>query len=122
MNCLRSRGRCDRGFESHLGHGCSVCVCAFFCVCVVLYLGRGLATGRSLVQGVLQIVYRSKENLYTVRVRYKRNGYKKNSIPIFSLWSSSSSLLTSSQPVSTITILQQDQYYYFPLQKLSARN
>jgi hypothetical protein len=29
------------------------CVCAFFCVYVVLCLGRGLATGWSLVQGVL---------------------------------------------------------------------
>jgi hypothetical protein len=50
-----------------------VCVCVrLFCVCVVLCLGRGLATGGSLVQGVLPSVYRSKENenLDTVRVRY----------------------------------------------------
>jgi hypothetical protein len=33
-----------------------VCVYTFFCVCIVLYLGTGLATGRPLVQGVLQIV------------------------------------------------------------------
>jgi hypothetical protein len=32
------------------------CVCAFFCVYVVLCLGRGLATGWSLVQGVLPSV------------------------------------------------------------------
>jgi hypothetical protein len=52
-------------------------VCALFCVCVALYLGRSLAAGRSLVQGVLPIVYRSEKynNLDTVRVRYKRNGY-----------------------------------------------
>jgi hypothetical protein len=38
------------------------CVCVrLFCVCVVVYLGRGLATGRSLLQTVLPIVYRSKE-------------------------------------------------------------
>jgi hypothetical protein len=60
-----------------------VCVCVYvrlFCVCVVLYLGRGLATRRSLIRGVLQIVYIFKEkmvDLDTVRVRYKRNGYKK---------------------------------------------
>jgi hypothetical protein len=45
-----------------------------------VYLGRGLATGRSLVQGVLPVVYRYKgknENLDTVRIRYKRKGYKK---------------------------------------------
>jgi hypothetical protein len=29
------------------------CVYMFFCVCVVLCLGIGLATGQSLVQGVL---------------------------------------------------------------------
>jgi hypothetical protein len=34
MNCLRSLGNRDRGFESHSGHGCLVCVCAFFCVYV----------------------------------------------------------------------------------------
>jgi hypothetical protein len=29
MNCLRSLGRWDRGFESHPGHGCFVCVCVY---------------------------------------------------------------------------------------------
>jgi hypothetical protein len=51
-----------------------------FCVYVFLYLGTGLATGRSLVQEVLLIVYRFKEkrkNLDTARVRYERNGYVK---------------------------------------------
>jgi hypothetical protein len=33
-----------------------MCVCAFFCVCVVLCSGRGLATSWSPVQGVLQSV------------------------------------------------------------------
>jgi hypothetical protein len=32
-----------------------------FCVCVVLCVGNGLATGRSLVQGVLQTVYKIKK-------------------------------------------------------------
>jgi hypothetical protein len=32
------------------------CMYAFFCVCVVLCLGRGLAMGQSLVQGVLPCV------------------------------------------------------------------
>jgi hypothetical protein len=51
------------------------------CVCLVL------ATGRSLVQGVLPIVHTSKkkkkkkENLETVRVRYKKNGYKNINTP-----------------------------------------
>jgi ubiquinone biosynthesis protein Coq4 len=31
-------------------------MCAFFCVCVVLCLGRGLATSLSAVQGVLPSV------------------------------------------------------------------
>jgi hypothetical protein len=29
MNCFRSLGRWDRGFESHLGHGCLVYVCVY---------------------------------------------------------------------------------------------
>jgi hypothetical protein len=71
MNCLRWLGRCDREFESHFGNGYLVCVCVhLFCVYAVLYLDRGLETGRSLLQGVLTIVYRSKEYMY------KRNVYK----------------------------------------------
>jgi hypothetical protein len=59
-----SLGRCDHGFLSNFGHGCLVCVCVhLFCVCVVLYLRGGLETGRSLVQGILPIVYRSKKEL-----------------------------------------------------------
>jgi hypothetical protein len=34
----------DRGLESQSGHECLMCVCAFFCVCVVLCLGRVLVT------------------------------------------------------------------------------
>jgi hypothetical protein len=41
-----------------------------FCVCVVLYLCKGLATGRSLVQGVLPIVYISKEEKKTSTPSY----------------------------------------------------
>jgi hypothetical protein len=29
MNCLRFLGRWDRGFESHLRHGCVVCLCVY---------------------------------------------------------------------------------------------
>jgi hypothetical protein len=61
MNCLFSLGRWNRGFESHSRHGC-LCV-RLFCVCVVLCSDSGLATGWSLVQGVLpsvKIVYRTE--------------------------------------------------------------
>jgi hypothetical protein len=58
--CLRSLGSWDRGFESHSRHACLYCV-SFFCVCVVLCVGRGLATGWSPVQGVLPTVYRIKK-------------------------------------------------------------
>jgi hypothetical protein len=30
MNCLRSLGSWDRGFESHIRHGCLVCVYSVF--------------------------------------------------------------------------------------------
>jgi hypothetical protein len=30
MKCLRSPEPCDRGFESHLGHGYLVCICVYF--------------------------------------------------------------------------------------------
>jgi hypothetical protein len=56
--CLRSLGSSDRGFESHSGHGCLVCVCAFFCLCT----GRGLAMSWSPAQGVLPTVYDSERN------------------------------------------------------------
>jgi hypothetical protein len=48
-NCLRSLGRCDRGFESHLRRRCLLCVYVF-----ILCLGRGLA----LYLVVLSIVNR----------------------------------------------------------------
>jgi hypothetical protein len=40
----RSLERWDRGFESHSRHECLYCV-RLFCVCVILGVGRGLATG-----------------------------------------------------------------------------
>jgi hypothetical protein len=58
MNCLRSLGRCYRGFESRLGHGCLVCV--FILFCVVVCVGSDLATGWFPVQGVLPTVQRSR--------------------------------------------------------------
>jgi hypothetical protein len=60
MNCVRSLEGWDRGFESHSRHGCLYRVC-LFCVCVVLCVGSGLATGWSPVQGVLPTVYRIKK-------------------------------------------------------------
>jgi hypothetical protein len=43
MNCFRSLERWYCGFESHLRYGCLYV--RLFCVCVVLRLDRGLATG-----------------------------------------------------------------------------
>jgi hypothetical protein len=60
MNCLCSLERWARGFEYHSRHGCLYCV-RLFCVCVVLCVGRGLATRWSPVQGVLPTVYRIKK-------------------------------------------------------------
>jgi hypothetical protein len=60
MNCLRSFGRWDRGFESHLKNGCLYVL--LFCVCVVLWLGTGLATGWSVAQGVQPSVYKTLRN------------------------------------------------------------
>jgi hypothetical protein len=60
MNCLRSLERWDHGFESHSKHWCLYCV-HFFCVCVVLCVGSGLATGWSPVQVVRLTVYRIKK-------------------------------------------------------------
>jgi hypothetical protein len=50
--CLRSLEHWDRGFEFHSRHECLYCV-NLFCVCVVLCVGNGLATGWSSVQGFL---------------------------------------------------------------------
>jgi hypothetical protein len=55
-NCLRSLGRWGCRFESHSRHGCLYV--RFFCVCVVLCVGSGLATGWSPVQVVLPTLYR----------------------------------------------------------------
>jgi hypothetical protein len=59
--------------------------------------------------------------LYTGHYQVSSLLLKLINIPVFSLWSSSY-LLMPSQPVSTTIILWQDQYYYLPLQKVSARN
>jgi hypothetical protein len=56
MNCLRSLGHWDRGFESHSRHGCLYVLS--FCVCVVLCVGSSHATGWSLIQGAQLTVYR----------------------------------------------------------------
>jgi hypothetical protein len=58
--CLRSLERWDLGFESYWRHGCLYCV-RLFCVCVDLYVGSGLETGWSPVQGVLPTAYRVKK-------------------------------------------------------------
>jgi hypothetical protein len=50
--CLRPPEHSDHGFESRSRHGC---VSAFFCV-VLSCVGRGLASVRSPMQGVLQNV------------------------------------------------------------------
>jgi hypothetical protein len=54
MNYLCSLERWDRGFEHHSRYRC-LCM-RLFCVCVVLRVGSGLATGLSLVHGVLPSV------------------------------------------------------------------
>jgi hypothetical protein len=47
-----------------------VCV-RLFCVCVILCVGSGLATGLSLVQGVLPTVYRIKKLKKAAKVQKK---------------------------------------------------
>jgi hypothetical protein len=75
MNCLRLLVRCNRGFNSHSGHG-FVCVCALllFCVSVDLYLGISLATSGHSSKESYCFVY-TQRKIKNVRVRYKRNGY-----------------------------------------------
>jgi hypothetical protein len=69
MNCLRWLERCDRGIESHSMH---VCLCMLlFCVCVVLCVDSGLATGWSLVQGVLPSVKKAYETQEEARVQQR---------------------------------------------------
>jgi hypothetical protein len=52
------------------------CMCMrLFCVCVVLCLGRGLATGQSLVRGVLssvKMINETKKSAVCSEVRAKR--------------------------------------------------
>jgi hypothetical protein len=47
-----------------------------FCICIVLCVGRGLATGWSTVQGVLPTVYRIKK--LRKRTRRKEGPYSHN--------------------------------------------
>jgi hypothetical protein len=56
MNRLSPLEHWNRGFESFSRHE-SMCV-RLFCVCVVLCIGSGLATGLSPVQGAVPTVYR----------------------------------------------------------------
>jgi hypothetical protein len=56
-------GCCDHGFESRSRYEC---LSSSFCV-VLSCVGRGLATGWSLVQGVLPYVNRSRNLLYVRR-------------------------------------------------------
>jgi hypothetical protein len=59
MNCVRSFECWDRGFESHSRRGCVYM--RLFCVCVVLCIGSGLATGRSLDRRVLALCKKDYE-------------------------------------------------------------
>jgi hypothetical protein len=54
------------------------CLCAFFCACVVLCLGRGLATSWSPVQGVLPSVndQETEKSALSSKVGAKRKGEK----------------------------------------------
>jgi hypothetical protein len=54
MNCLRPLEHWDRGLEPHSRHGC---MSGLSCV----YVGSGLATGWTSVQGVLPTVYGIKK-------------------------------------------------------------
>jgi hypothetical protein len=59
MNCLRPLKHWDRGFESHLKHGC---LCAFIlCLCCPVCADSGPATGWSAVQIVLPSVLKLKK-------------------------------------------------------------
>jgi hypothetical protein len=66
MNCLLSLKRRDRGFESHSRHGY---LCVYICVYVVLCIGRDLATGWSLVQGVVPSVWVEKKKITKLKKR-----------------------------------------------------
>jgi hypothetical protein len=56
-NCLRPLKHWRCGFKSHSTHGWM----SVYYVYVVLYVGRGLATGWSPVQGILPTEYRSEK-------------------------------------------------------------
>jgi hypothetical protein len=82
MNCLRSLGSRDRGFESHLGHGYSVCGCVysvFVLSCIYIEaLGRADHSSKGSYQ--LRVDPKRNENLDTVRVRYKSKDKKLKSM------------------------------------------
>jgi hypothetical protein len=65
MNCLRPLEHCGRGFESHSRHGCLHAFILF----VFCWVGSGLATGRSPVQGALPFVYRTMKTEKAVRAQ-----------------------------------------------------
>jgi hypothetical protein len=60
MNCLRWHEHWDRGFESHSSHGC---LCVYSVFAFALCVGSSLATGLSLVQGVLPSVQKKMTKL-----------------------------------------------------------
>jgi hypothetical protein len=53
------------------------CVCAFFCVCVVLCLGRDLATSWSSVQGFLPSVNDQETEKSALCSKVEARGRKK---------------------------------------------
>jgi hypothetical protein len=88
MYCLRSLGSWDCGLESHSGHGCLMCVCVFFCACVVLCLGGDLATSWSLVQRIPTVLWMIKNLInQPYAPKWEKEEEKKNMFR--SNWSSS---------------------------------
>jgi hypothetical protein len=65
MNYRQLLENWDRGFESHLRHGCLYAFVLFVLLCV----GSGLATDLSPVHGVLPTVYRIKKIKKVARVQ-----------------------------------------------------
>jgi hypothetical protein len=100
MNCLRSRGRRDRGFEYHPRNGCLVCrVCDFLCSCT----GRGLATSWSPVQGILptalDLVTEVKRKVSWRRPRTKLGRTKGKKFPI---WTIAEAVVHKTTPLNQI--------------------
>jgi hypothetical protein len=105
MNCLRSLGSRDCGFESHTRHGCLVCACVY----VVLCLCRGFATSWSLVQGVLPSVKwswnwkseaRTQGSCWTSKKKmFRRSQLHVKSLCVLELWSVSTQKELRDNPV-----------------------